>query len=292
MEPLTKEEAFYFITSILKIPLPQDHEQVDRLAFLNKIVQVFHSVIPFQNINLLSLDEGHRRIPTWKEVKAAVMQGYGGLCYMGSVFLKQLLEALGYDAYLVSCSIFYPDNHIATIVQHLTKHGSKHIVDFNGYPNFEVIPLDFEGESPIYNHSYLEYKFVHGDNSDMVLRLHRKGENRPTIPGKELIIDGWRCVCEIDLTPRELSYFNQPLHDVYTVPGKNSPFLISFRAVLFKDQRLVAVKDTCLLLEKDDHSIEERCLMSREEMMGTVRRYFPQFPTENVMYAIDTLKLF
>ncbi len=287
---LSKEEAVYFVTEVLGISSPLCKLGEDRMLFLNELIKAFYCTIPFQNITLLCQSEADRHVPAWEESKAAVMSGRGGLCYTVGVFMMCLLEALGYETYLPASGIFFPNNHITTIVQNLTYPGSKHLVDtLSGYPTFEAIPLDFDKESPIYNHSFLEYKFVREGNT--ILRFHRKGENRPTRPGREYIVDGWRRVCEIDLVPRDLSYFDQPMSDVYTKPGVNSPFLVSFRAVVYRELRLVAIKDTTLMLENEKHEVEVTKLSSRDEMISTTSKYFPQFSVEEVTEAIDCLHL-
>ena len=177
-------------------------------------------------------------IPTWEGSKDSVMRGYGGLCYSLCLFMKYLLEALGYDIYFVACNAFgCPGNHITTIVRGLSSPGSHHMVDNIAFPTFEAIPLDFEVESPIYHHSYLEYKFL--KRGGQILRMHRKGEHTPINPGDECIIDGWRRIFEFELIPRDLSYLEQPM--------LNSPFLDTFHAVMYKDLKLIAIKnDLCL----------------------------------------------
>ena len=82
------------------------------------------------------------------------------------------------------------------------------------------------------------------------------------------------------------------MHTVFTVPGKNSPFLVHLRAVVFPNLKLVAFKDKTLLLETEDHTLEEVTMASREEMIGTMARYFPQFTEAKIAEAIDSLKLF
>ena len=66
-----------------------------------------------------------------------------------------------------------------------------------------------EVESPIYCHSYLEYKFL--KRGGQILCMHRKGEHTPVNPGDECIIDGWRQIFEFELIPRDLSYLEQPM---------------------------------------------------------------------------------
>ena len=287
---LSKEEAVQFVTEVLGISSPMRKLGEDRTLFLNELIKAFHRSVPFQNITLLCQSEPDRHVPTWEEIKAALMGGFGGLCYSMGTFMRCLLEALGYETYFPASSIFFPNNHITTIVQNLTRPGSKHLVDVAcGYPTFQAIPLDFEKESPIYYHSFLEFKFLREGNT--ILRFHRKGEVEGTIPGREHVVDGWRRICEVNLTPRDLSYFDQPMTDVYTVPGAHSPFLVSFRAVVFRELKMIAIKDTTLLFENDNHELEATELSSREEMIKTVCKYFPQFTVDEVTKGMDMLHL-
>ena len=106
-------------------------------------------------------------------------------------------------------------------------------MDMSGYPTFEAIPLNFEMESPEYNHSFLRYKFIRHD-STVIWRMHQLEleADRPLVPEQECIIDGWRRVCVIDVTPREFSSFYDTMLTVYTWPEvKSTPFLKSYRAV-------------------------------------------------------------
>ena len=288
---LDKTEALKFITDVLGISSHLRELEQNRLLFLNELVKAFSHKIAFQNVTLLSQHLPDRHIPTWEEIKTAVMESRGGVCYTAGVFIKILLEALNYDTYFAAGTVCYPNNHIMTIVKDLSFAGSKHLVDVNGYPSFEAIPLDFEHESPIYYHAFLEYKFIR--EGCKIFRFHRKGEYRPLVPGHEYNVDGWRRLCEVDLTPRDLSYFKQSMTDVYTIPGKNSPFLVSFRAIIYKDLKLAAIKDNTLLLENDKHEVEVTEISNQEEMIKTVNKYFPSlFTIEEITKAIDYLKLY
>ena len=73
-----------------------------------------------------------------------------------SVFMKFLLDALGFKTCFLACAVKgFPDNHIATAICDLTEKGSLHYVDPTAYPTYAAIPLDFTEESPVYNHSCL-----------------------------------------------------------------------------------------------------------------------------------------
>ena len=295
---LSQDEAFRFIVDVLKFDDRHAREKLKwrRLLFLEELIQAYQAKIPFHNVNLLNLSPEQRHVPTWEEIKADMMQERGGLCYTLSVFMKFLLDALEFKtAFLAGAVRVSTDNHIATVVFDLTENGSRHLVDPTAYPTFVAIPLDFEVESPIYEHSFLQYKFVKKD--DIVYRLHRRRVSSSTNSScgavlNQLPDDQWIQVCELNLTPRELSYFQPFMHTVFTVPGKNSPFLVNFRVVLFADLKLVAFKNNILLLEKEDHSLEEVAMASREEMIETVLKYFPQFTEAKVAKAVDFLDLF
>ena len=287
---MQQQEAVNFVEDVLKFSSPLSKLRENRTLFLNEIIKAFLSV-PYQNIHLLCEPEAERHVPTWEEAKDSVMRGYGGICYSQCLFMKYLLEALGYDVYFAACNVFgFTGNHITTIVRGLSSPGSHHIVDNSAFPTFEAIPLDFEVESPIYHHSYLEYKFLKRDGQ--ILRMHRKREHTPTIPGGERIIDGWRRIFEFELTPRDLSHVEHSMRVVYTEPGQNSPFLKTFHAVVYKDLKLIAIKDDLLMLENDEQKLVVTKMQTREEMVSTVKQYFPMFTVNEITKAMDYIKLF
>ena len=296
MECLSQEEAFRFLAEVLKIGDPKQKLKNSRTMFLEELLQAYQEKIPFHNIHLLNMRPEQRHVPTWSEIKSEMMQGSGGLCYTMSVFMKFLLDALDFNTCFLACAVKgFSDNHIATAILDLTVKGNLHLVDPTAYPTFAAIPLDFADESPVYNHSYLQYKFVKKANGN-VLRMHRSSACRsakssPGVVLDRLSGDQWFQVCEINLTPQELSFFEPSMHTVFTVPGKNSPFLVHFRAVVFTDRKLVAFKDKILLLEREDHTVDEVRMASREEMIQTMVKYFPQFTEDKIAKALDSLKL-
>ena len=294
MMNLGKEEAIQFVTNVLGIPDPDRKLQEDRVAFLNEIIKAIHCSVPFQNITLLVQDVVDQHVPTMEEIKADLLGKKGGLCYAVGVFGTYLLQALGYDAYMCAGSIMIFDsgNHVICIVRNLTSPGSLHMVDaWTGWPTFEAIPLNFQDESPVYNFSFLEFKFIR--KGTLIQRYHRKGESYAEIPfHTDQHLDGWRKMCEFDMAiPREIPFFEQPMSRVYKQPGDLSPFLVSFRAVTYKDLKLIAIRDDKLLLEKDGHEVETTKLQSRKEVCEAVTKYFPQFAAEDVMKALDSVHL-
>lgn len=291
---LSKKEALHFVTDILGISSPLKLFEDDPELLLDKLIKSFQTTIPFQNITLLSQPEAERHLPTWKEIKTDVMCCKGGICYTGGTFMYFLLVALGYETYIPAAYIgagFSFMNHISSIVQNLTYPGSKHLVDVaTGFPTYQAIPLDFVKESPIYNNGFLEYKFI--IDGDIIARVHRRGDLVP--PTNNIYVkDGWRVYSKLNLTPQSLTDFKQDMTTVYTKPGvPSSPFLVSFRAVLFRELKLMAIKDNSLMLENSNHEVEVTKLSSSEEMVKVVTKYFPKCGEEDVRKAIDYLKLF
>ena len=267
---LSEEEAIHFVVNVLEIPKPLEKKRENPHGFLNELILSFLGTIPFHSMGLMSLIPEDRHLPTPAEIRKDVMSGVGGLCYTLNTFMKFLLQALGYDVYFVASNIAYPNNHIITVVQNLTKSGDKYLVDVGvGYPTFEAIPLDFEHESPVYLHSFLWYKFVR--EGDTIVRWHGKGDSRPDCP----LVNGWRKVCIIDPTPRNLEFFAQPMHTVYTTPG-TSPFHTSLRAIIFTNKKAMCIKDMSFLVEDDNHELQETKLVHRDRLLETTAQYFPQ----------------
>ena len=159
---------------------------------------------------------------------------------------------------------------------------------WSGWPTFEAIPLNFQDESPIYNFSFVKFKFIR--KGTLIQRYHWKGESHDEISEQHL--NEWRKTCEFDVAiPREIPFFEEPMSRVYKQPGDLSPFLVSFRAVMYKDLKLIAIRDDALLLEKDGHEVETTKLQSRKEVCEAVTKYFPQFTAEDVMKALDSVHL-
>lgn len=142
-------------------------------------------------------------------------------------------------------------------------------MDVSGFPTFAPVPLDFEEESPVYFFSFLRYKFLRRDGR-LVWYLQESRHSKSK--------DGWTEFCVIDLTPRELSFFDETMDEIYGDPDSDiTPFHKSFRAIAFSrpGKKLVALKDTSLLLENDSRHLDEIKLSSVEEVLEKVNQYFP-----------------
>ena len=246
-------------------------------------------------MTLLGQPAEERRVPTWEDIRAAVMGGYGGLCYTLSVFMNALLTALGYDMYLAGGSVYYDsDTHVIVIARNLTTRGSLHLVDLSGFPTFGAIPLDFENESPVYHNSVHLYKFIRV-NSKIIWRMHRQDleQERPLVHGRECFVDGWRRFCQINITPRDLPSFYDTMVAVYTKPELNAtPFFKTLHAVWYPGSKMVAVRNCAFKVEHEQGKEEKKGISTREEMTMIMTTHFPNMLVSHLAQALDYLHLF
>ena len=232
--------------------------------------------------------------PNLEEIKQSILSGKGGKCYHTNVFVKFFLEALGYDIQFLSsvineCSV---DNHIITIITSLKTPGDKYLVDVGtGFPTFEPIPLDFDEESPVYTQSFLKYKYVRNSKDGRLARYHSRTLG-PTSLKKEERGTEWRKFYSFNLTPRDFSSFDETMGKIYTdLNSEITPYHNSIRAVRFSEpgMKLVALKNSSLLLENEENFLEETKLKSVEEVLESVSRYFPLLQ-EDAKKAVKYIK--
>lgn len=210
------------------------------------------------------------------------MSKKGGRCYTLNTFNKFLLEALGYDSYFVGSDIFKPNNHLVVVVENLKTPGDKYIVDVGiGVPNFEPISLNFEESSPVYSQSFSQFKYVRKDGK--LTRYHKKNSAPLAPPNMAAGEVEWRpfyVIVDDQLPRKEHSYFDDIMEEIYTDNDcAITPFSKSFRAVAYRrdgaDLKLVAIKESTLLLENASHCIEEVKLESVDEILEKVDLYYP-----------------
>ena len=208
--------------------------------------------------------------------------------------MKWLLEALGYDIHYIYGKAGEAAIHTAIVVNNVVKCGDRFIFDAAmGYPTFELIPLDFETETEIYSHSFLKYKFMW--EGELLVRCHQqkpKSGDPLDIPGN--MDDGWKKVMRLDLTPRELDFFDDLLDAIYKdVEGKITPFHKSLRIIGYDEHTFkpMILKDEALLIEGDSSSLKEVKVNSSEEMLKIIDEHYPSLKSE-VVLALKHLDLF
>ncbi|XP_033121608.1 uncharacterized protein LOC117120685 [Anneissia japonica] len=285
MLALSDREVKEFLEDVLCIEDAEQKFKLNKKNLLREILYRFLHVEPFQNIGTLSTKPEERHLPTFDEIKKDLFRKRGGRCYSANQFMKILLEKIGYDVYHTGCLILKTkNNHLCTLVRDLTKPGDLHLADVGiAHPTWDPIPLNFEIESPVYHVGFLYFKFVR--NGDKITRLHKhdkRYEFPVNINSKE-----WHEFMDMPITPCEVDYMQPVMTEMYTVPGAhNCPFLISLTCVIFKNEKLVAFKDSTFLYENDDHQLDVERITTREKFVSTMLTYFPQFSLE-IEAALD-----
>ncbi len=237
----------------------------DRLKFLSEIIEAYQSKIPFQSLSLMTEPLSNRRRPTIEESVAEVEAGKGGLCYSVNVFLKFLLDALGYSTYHTKATCMdLDDNHIMTIAKDVVVPGDRYIVDAGTGFHTALISLDFEKESPVHDDCFLKYKYAWEDG--LLKRYNRRGERKGE--GK------WEVFCVSDMVPKDIVEFETPMCQVYTDPSK-IPFHTSMRAIKFPSTKAICICDMKLLVEDERHVFKETKLESEAEFLDAVKEHFP-----------------
>ena len=274
---LSKTEAIQFLNKVLGIQAPEEKLIEDKREFLNVLVHLYVEHIPFQNIQLLAKAyHGQNNVPEWPEIKENMLAGRGGICYTVGVFMKVLLETLGYNVYFASCAIENPFDHICTVVRNLSHEGSEHLIDVIGYPNFELFPLDFIETSPVYKNSFCTHYFKRiGEKT--IQRCNIKG-----MDGKERIFGTFSV--ESYLLPR----FFTSMNNIYTNADK-SHFLQELMAITFLGGKCVAIRGSALLREDEQHTMQ-KTIVNSASTADFLQKQFPQIPTSIIADALAYLK--
>lgn len=221
--------------------------------------------------------------PSLEEIKDDVLSGRGGLCYTRNVFMMHLLLCLGYEVSFLAASIRRSvTNHILILISNLRKIGDRHLVDVGmSRPGFRPVPLDFRQESPVYKQSFEEFKFKY------------RGDGKLVQCYKVFFSREWEEFCVIDLTPRDLAYFDECMEEVYGNPQTDSIiFHNSFRASAFSGpgMKFVCIRDHSFFVENESHVLEETKLSSVEEVLKKVDEHFPIL-SEAARQAVKNIKL-
>ena len=284
---LTTEESIRFIRDKLGILDPEIQMKGNKLEFLNLLVSAMHS-IPFQSVTLMSNALQDRRRPTREEVKTTMLEGKGGLCYAFNLFTYYFLKSLGYEVYLNSCqcphrgSIY--NNHLLVLVYNLKKDGSIHMVDTGcASPTFSAIALDFQNETPIFNESFLRYKFTKTGNK--IQRFHDRSGFELS-PGKPSTKE-FELFYEFEINPTtSLDGINSYFDDIYTIPDL-STFHRSVRAIKFVNKKVIVLCNYKLVLETDSGEFPVTVLSSNYELEAAYQAYFPELDATIVKKAIE-----
>ena len=96
-------------------------------------------------------------------------------------------------------------------------------------------------------------------------------------------------MCIIDPTPRDLTYFQEPMDRVYSDPSI-TPFHTSLRVVAFPRGKVVCIRNNCLLVENDAQELVEEQLADGREILDKVNDLFPLLG-DVALLALENLKM-
>ena len=273
---LTTGECFDFLHDVLEINDPRESLSGDKVSFLNDVIHRVHHMIPWQ---VVYQRNDHYEDLTYDDIKQDMFARVGGGCFHVNVFMKTLLETLGFDAYFYLCAINnVPASHMGMAVRNLTFPGSVHVVDAGlQFPVFEAIPMDFDEESPIYQHSYLKHKYVKRPDG-MVDWLH---EARPNNISRKLTDDeiacGWLVHGTLDCFRANdlFTCINGIMKIMDPVTSKLGP-----RARIFINDQLLMIQTRMVVSSLPNNDLKYTPINSVEELFSLYQKYFPQFSKE------------
>ncbi|XP_003728158.1 uncharacterized protein LOC100893633 [Strongylocentrotus purpuratus] len=284
---MTTDEALIFLRDVLGMETTKDQIHNNRIAFLDELTMAWIHHIPFQSIRAISVPHPERHLPSFAEIKKDLFSKIGGLCYDHSLSTLAVLRALGFDVSLVTCDVSFQDSHALVLVHNASSQGSIHMVDVGtGYPTFKAIPFDFELVSPEYHHSYLRYRFIR--EGDLIIRQHHADTDPRASLWPDRVKDGWYSFIYIHYDkPQKISYFDRVMTTLYTEKLSTPPYLTSPRCMTWPKGRFICIKDTTLLVEKEEGRVEKSYLKSLDDIVAAYKNYFPQFPEDIVKAAMN-----
>lgn len=284
-----------FLKDVLEMQNPEKDLANCRWTFIDKLICAIHNTLPFQNVSLMAQPPACRHRPTEEEIKSAMLERTGGLCYSLNFFTFSLLKSLGYDVYLNSAIVLSPtttmDDHLLVLVKNLRENDDLYLVDTGcGYPTFRTVSLDFENESPAIQESFLRYKF--DKTGTKVRRLHYTLLSDTTLSIQSKLWSNtkpavFKSFYEFEINPEpSIDFINANMDIIYT-NSDVTPFHKTLRAMKFNRNKLVLLSNMKLTLESDDGGINEIVLPNDEELLNAYKKYFPEIQNTLIERAIS-----
>ncbi|XP_041471299.1 uncharacterized protein LOC121420707 [Lytechinus variegatus] len=294
---LSSEEVSHYLRHTLGIPSAHTKLKHDRLGLLQEITLKTHFRQPFQNItNTYAIPLSERKIPSVNEIKEAMLQGQGGVCYELNIFTNRLLAALGYSVHLIGGKFMGHDRyHVTNIVRDAEVKGQCHLVEVGASdPTFYPIPLNFGEDSPVYQDSFLVYRFkLIGQKYLQRYHVIRQGDLDMALLDDHAHSSNWRLISEMDIdTDCDLEHFKEPMSYVFNAlpRPKLKMFEEGMFAMIYKEGNMVYIKDNHCYVEKGD-SIERRVMDTMEQVLEAYGQFMPMIPQEKIRMGLGNRNL-
>ncbi|XP_033126134.1 uncharacterized protein LOC117124102 [Anneissia japonica] len=276
---LSKPECHDFVTNILGILNCFEKFKQDKRQLVCNILHTFMHIEPFQTVHAINVSPGNRRLPLFKEIEDAMFKCQGGSCYSLNYFVRELLVTIGYDVRFVGCNAFGQRNfHLALIIRSLDEPGDIYLVDVGtSLPTWKIIPIDFKTVSPVYTQGFLHYQLKRKDDTTIEV-FHKRNKPSELNTGQT----NWYLYYEVCLTSVDIEDFAVNMEQLYVNPNYSSfPFLLEVRVVIFKNDRLFALKNKEFIYENDQKELMKELVMTTSELRHILLKYFPKIYSFN-----------
>ena len=155
--------------------------------------------------------------------------------------------------------------------------------------------MDFEVESKVYSHNWLQYKYFQEEDHEIISCWHRsKNCDHDPIAAINGEKGQWNKVFLVETTPRSLDYINSFMDDVYTdSSGKLTPIFTKFSISGYKSHASLSwmINGTSIRSVNDSNDVESNTAASVEDIIKALEDYYPALK-EDVSEVVKLLKLF
>jgi len=229
--------------------------------------------IPFENISKLHYfhSNGLKTIPDIELYLSGIQENnFGGTCYSNNYHFNQLLNFLGFEAWLSGADMNIPDAHLVNIV---CIGSEKYLVDVGyGAPFFDPFPTSIKNVCSIIHGNDKYSFFPMNDNGYLELKHFRNNDQKHGYSVKP--------------QRRLLNEFSKVIEDSFT---KSATFLNRITIIKFDDTSSKSVKNYSFITVKDN-KVDKKELLSVEEIVRTIAGKF-NIPYNIVRETLNSIKI-
>lgn len=290
---LTPQQLKQLLHEVLKLS-DQDLDLLnyDRLAFLNKINAVYNRRLPFQNLSHTCVPFEQRHMPTIQENINTALSGIGGRCWTLNSVMYVVLKELGFKvipslaSVAAAVEVNQPaltvdrGNHMINLVRSVKEEGDFYLMDSFSYAAHQVIPLDFETESPVYKVPLATIRWL--KRGGFYIRQELYNQVNPV--HKMLTREGkWVNIMYFSGQEKSIKDIHTSI-DKICYANRKSKFNTTRRICGINEDlnKFVAIRNDKLMLEDQNGNLTVTVLGNDHNVCEAVKKYFPDFPQDYV----------
>ena len=226
--------------------------------FLNLFISKIFETIPFQNITMLMRGKG--KSPSVNDIKEDMLSGLGGPCGTMNPFIGSILFKMGFDIHLVAGTMGKLNDHLALL---LNWNNEKYYIDGgDGQPYFKALPIKQNQE---YYHPFKIFKLVPIDSKKFEIWF--------------LNNETWIKDVEVDVTPRDFSFFEQNINQHYT-DVSYGPFWEGIRFSCYPKGRIIAIRNNVFIYQDSENKIIKENFINETTLKIVIGKYFKNYRHE------------